>query len=289
MRTITKFLVNLQSQDVEEAALRRTALVFSPHPDDETLSCGGTIIKKKRANAAVKVLFMTDGEKSHPGRVQESQMARIRSTEAHSACHSLGLSDDDLYFLRFKDTMLGLQQKQAISKVKEAIMFYQPQEVYVPYPEFPKWSTDHMVTNRIVWAVLQGYRYPVTIYEYPVWLWYDEPWSIKPGGAHRQLYWALKQRLTARYKMLRDFHHYVDITEFLDTKHSALDMYQSQLSKLLADNLWSNLSDIADGQFLECFLQKHEIFSVKTYEPATKPLQTPEQVIPIFETVPKQR
>jgi LmbE family N-acetylglucosaminyl deacetylase len=289
MRAITKFLINLQSRDVEEAALGRTTLVFSPHPDDETLGCGGTIIKKKRANSDVKVFFMTNGEKSHPGRIEESQMARVRTKEAHYACRSLGLSDDDLYFFGFKDTMLWLQQKQAISKVKEAIIFYQPEEVYVPYSEFPKWSTDHIVTNRIVWAALQGYKHPVTIYEYPVWLWFDEPWHTNFSGTHRQLYWALKQRLTARYNMIRDFHHYVDITEFLDVKRAALNMYKSQVSKFNVDSLWSSLSDISGGQFLECFLHKHEIFSIKTYEAATKTIPTPMQVFPILGSVPKQR
>jgi LmbE family N-acetylglucosaminyl deacetylase len=41
-------------------------VVFSPHPDDETLGCGSTIIKKKRLGADVTIVFMTDGSKSHP-------------------------------------------------------------------------------------------------------------------------------------------------------------------------------------------------------------------------------
>jgi len=51
--------------ELDEKDLGCTATVFSPHPDDETLGCGGTIIKKKRAGAEVKIFYMTDGRKSH--------------------------------------------------------------------------------------------------------------------------------------------------------------------------------------------------------------------------------
>jgi hypothetical protein len=49
----------------DDLSLRRSAVVFAPHPDDETLGCGGTIVRKIRAGARVRLVVMTDGGSSH--------------------------------------------------------------------------------------------------------------------------------------------------------------------------------------------------------------------------------
>lgn len=36
-------------------------LVFAPHPDDETIGCGGTIALHRARNDQVKVIIVTDG------------------------------------------------------------------------------------------------------------------------------------------------------------------------------------------------------------------------------------
>ena len=41
--------------------LEHNVIIFSPHPDDETLGCGGTIAKKVKEGYQVKIVFMTDG------------------------------------------------------------------------------------------------------------------------------------------------------------------------------------------------------------------------------------
>ena len=44
-------------------------LVLAPHPDDETLGCGGTIRLLRKAKKQVKVIFLTSGDKAdmtHP-------------------------------------------------------------------------------------------------------------------------------------------------------------------------------------------------------------------------------
>lgn len=42
---------------------RKDALVIAPHPDDESLGCGGSIAKHIKAKSRVKVIFLTDGDK----------------------------------------------------------------------------------------------------------------------------------------------------------------------------------------------------------------------------------
>lgn len=89
--------------EVTECDLKRDALVFSPHFDDETLGCGGTIIKKKKAGADVKIVFMTDGSKSHKDLIPQDKLMEIRKSEAFAASQSLGLKACDVFPLEFED------------------------------------------------------------------------------------------------------------------------------------------------------------------------------------------
>ena len=41
-------------------------LVIAPHPDDESLACGGLIALLKAQKQEVYILYMTNGEASHP-------------------------------------------------------------------------------------------------------------------------------------------------------------------------------------------------------------------------------
>jgi LmbE family N-acetylglucosaminyl deacetylase len=265
---LSKYVTNWLTNEINDEDLRRPTVIFSPHPDDETLSCGGTIIKKKRVGADVKIIFMTSGEKSHRGLIQEEKLAEVRRNEALFACRTLGLTDADVFFLKFKDTELNQYQESATQKVKEIILFQQPDEIFVPYCEWPPlWSLDHLTTNRIVSTALQACKKKVTVYQYPVWLWYDLPWLNKLNDAPKQLLVALKQRLVSRYNLLRDFRFSVDIRDVLEIKRTALNHYKSQVSRLIPDPQWGTLADLSNGGFLECFFQEHEIFSVKTTLP----------------------
>jgi len=41
--------------------LKKKIVVFAPHPDDETLGCGGTIAKRVREGYDILIIFMTCG------------------------------------------------------------------------------------------------------------------------------------------------------------------------------------------------------------------------------------
>jgi LmbE family N-acetylglucosaminyl deacetylase len=71
-------------------------LVLAPHPDDESLGCGGTIKLLTEAGKNVDVAFMTRGENGIdvPTSIQDSihsQLASTREAEARAACEVLGV------------------------------------------------------------------------------------------------------------------------------------------------------------------------------------------------------
>ncbi|HET6262970.1 MAG TPA: PIG-L family deacetylase [Chloroflexia bacterium] len=64
-------------------------LVIAPHPDDETLGCGGTIALHSRAGDQVCVLIVTDGGSSRAGGLGREEMRRRRQDEAARAMSAL--------------------------------------------------------------------------------------------------------------------------------------------------------------------------------------------------------
>ena len=77
-----------------------SVLVVAPHPDDETLGLGATIAGLNRRGASVRVLFLTDGEASHPA---SPGLRRRRAGEAAVALATLGLPEDRMERLGWAD------------------------------------------------------------------------------------------------------------------------------------------------------------------------------------------
>jgi LmbE family N-acetylglucosaminyl deacetylase len=260
-RRLYKRLIKHTITELAENYLGRSAAVFSPHPDDETLGCGGTIIKKKRAGAQVKIFFMTDGRKSHRYVISENKLKSMRASETLSASRNLGIKENDVVFLDLEDGELSKNQNFAIHKVKEILLSQQPDEIFVPYYKEPLlWSADHQATNRVVLSALQTYGKKTVIYEYPIWFWYHWPWTSMPIDKLRRRLFFLKDSLVSPLSLLRDFHCFVFVGDVLELKRAALNQYASQMKRLIADPRWRTLRDISNGEFLECFFQEYEIF-----------------------------
>ncbi len=89
--------------------------ILAPHPDDESLGCGGLLAKCAAQNVAVKIVFLTGGDgtrttqlalKLSPrfgGPYDLLSIARERQTEAHNAAKALGLGDNTIEFLGYPD------------------------------------------------------------------------------------------------------------------------------------------------------------------------------------------
>lgn len=89
------------SWDAFAAATRagRGVLAVAPHPDDETLGCGGLLALAARAGAPVAVAYVTGGDASHPGSAAwpPERLAALRRDEARRACHVLGVTSPPLH------------------------------------------------------------------------------------------------------------------------------------------------------------------------------------------------
>ena len=89
-------------------------LIFSPHPDDETLGCGGLIQQVKAAGGKVRVVFLTNGDGFRVGVEREFRrlnalpqdyvrFAAVRQDETCRALAKLGVPRTDITFLGYPD------------------------------------------------------------------------------------------------------------------------------------------------------------------------------------------
>ena len=251
------FLLQSRCSNDQPDSLERSAIVFSPHQDDETLACGGTIIKKKQAGAPIKIVFMTDGSQSHSHLISAQELKKIRSQEALAAAEKLGVASQDVTFVNIKDGTLAQNQTAAVEKVKEILLTTLPEEVFIPYSQ--DGIPDHNATCQIVLAALRQCGISVTVYEYPVWFWCNWPWTNHSKN-QKQSSASWQQNWVTGANWLKYFRYAVDIKEILELKRLALDQHRSQMTRLIRDPRWLTLGDVAQGEFLPCFFQNYEFF-----------------------------
>jgi LmbE family N-acetylglucosaminyl deacetylase len=248
------------AEPIDTQMLSANAVIFAPHQDDETLACGGTILKKRQAGADVRIVFMADGHSSHGHLMPAEELVRIREREARVAAKRLGVDAAKVHFLSFPDGLLFQSQTAAISQVAGLLEADPPLQVFIPYHADQNW--DHVATNRIVQSALHQLGMEVDVYEYPVWWWYHWPWvrlaqkrpretrQVIKGTLHNQPGWLAFQKFRTIYA----------IQDVLDQKRAALEAHKSQMTSLLPQNEWLTLSDVSQGDFIACFFQPYEFF-----------------------------
>lgn len=89
-------------------------LVVAPHPDDESLCCGGLVATARRMGAQVAIVWVTSGggfrldamvveKKVRPKAADMRALARRRIDEAQYAAQALGVDAGQLFFLGYPD------------------------------------------------------------------------------------------------------------------------------------------------------------------------------------------
>ncbi len=131
--------------DVQLPEEGQTVLVFSPHPDDETIACGGYIIESVKRGARVIIVLITDGNRRG--------LQDLRYLEFESAAGILGVPRENLVYLDYPDSRLVQQNQLELQNVlARQIEEYQPDILFYPHPD--DYNSDHSTTGKIVEKVL---------------------------------------------------------------------------------------------------------------------------------------
>jgi LmbE family N-acetylglucosaminyl deacetylase len=140
-------------------------VVIAPHPDDESLGCGGTLPQYTRRGDRVVAIFLTSGEHAlkHLPRVEAW---KIREAEASAAAEVLGLSK--LEFMRCPDWFLSQHLNDAAGKLRRLLERESPDVVFIPHEQDA--HPDHRVAQQLFRSAAAGLSgFAPTLLAYEVW------------------------------------------------------------------------------------------------------------------------
>lgn len=211
-----------------------TCLILAPHPDDESLGCGGLIAACCRAGRPPVVVVLTDGAGSHPGSHAwpSHRLRQVRAEEVRAATALLGLPADRLVLLGQTDGHAPHPGDSGFEPMVERIRGiardFGCDRILATWEHDP--HCDHLAASEIAAeaARLGGQR----LGAYPVWGWtLDGDVPAAPVSGFR-----------------------LDISAVQPVKQRAIQAHRSQLGLLIHDDpagfaLPRTLLAIAAGRF----------------------------------------
>ena len=181
-------------------------IVIAPHPDDETLGVGGTLLRKKAEGATIVWLLVT-AISTKSGWSEEKVNKRAKEIERIKHFYDF----DEVYALNFQTTQLdAIPMSNIVNAISDVFNSFKPEEVFVPHPSDV--HTDHRVVFNAVSACTKWFRFP----------------SVSRVLAYETLSetdFGLGTDQGFRPSV------FVDIKHFLSQKLEAMDIYESEIGE----------------------------------------------------------
>lgn len=194
-----------------------TILILAPHPDDESLGCGGIIAALCAAGRPPIVVVLTDGAGSHPSSPSwpPERLRAARALEAAQAVSLLGLPAERLILMGLPDTrapQAGPDLDRAVADLAAIATAHRCDSIFSSWEHDP--HGDHLAAWRIGQAA--SARIEARALAYPVWGWTLDGDTELPGGA--PLGWR------------------IDVEQFLPVKAKAIAAHATQHEGLITDD-----------------------------------------------------
>jgi len=203
----------LPQADLAAVLRGRPALVVAPHPDDESLGCGGLIAEAGRLGQEVHIVVVTDGAGSHPR--SRTQLRQIRRNETIEAAAVLGLPTERVSFLELPDG--HAPQHGAAADIAGQRLATLARDVGAG-TIFTSWDydthADHVAAH--TYAGIAAREVGASLFSYPVWAWMLPRRTLMPN---------------LRWKGFS-----LDITPHVAAKRAAVLKHRSQTTGMIEDD-----------------------------------------------------
>lgn len=187
--------------------MSHTVLVIAPHPDDELLGCGGTLLRHIAEGDQVHWLIVTamtaqGGFSEQDMQRRTQQIETVHRAAGFSGRHELGLPTAYLDTLPLADL---------VSAIGEVLKKVRPDTLYLPYGGDV--HSDHGVVFNAAKGCSKWFRYPGIrrIYTYETLS--ETDFALPPDGPGMPL------------------NHYVDISDHLERKLELLALYEGEMGE----------------------------------------------------------
>lgn len=167
-------------------------LMIAPHPDDETLGCGGTLALLRQRGCQVKVIIVTDGSQGDPcGYLAGDSVVNCRQRESLAALQILGI--DDVVFWHEPD---GNYRHTTTLADRFQAIFSDYAADWLLLPSVLDYHRDHAAISLSVLEVWQQLGYRERVFLYETWAAIPANWVVDISNVFH-----LKQQATRCYEL----------------------------------------------------------------------------------------
>ena len=208
-------------------------IVIAPHPDDETLGCGGTLLKHRYASDDIYWVIVTTAG-------SEYSQEHIKNKYGEIGKANQIYRFTEIFDLKFPVTHIGtVDISDIIGKLMRVIRRIGPDIIYAPFPD--DIHTDHQVVFNAVSSCTKWFRVPslkkILVYETIS----ETEFSIKPGAFFKP-------------------NVFVNIEDYIDKKIEAMKCYASEVADPPFPRSEENIRALATRRGATCGFKAAEAF-----------------------------
>ncbi|MHA1684006.1 MAG: PIG-L deacetylase family protein [Promethearchaeota archaeon] len=138
----TKNHIKLEDDNVP-IVVPKKMLFFAPHPDDELLSCGGTILKYSDLGSEITVVLVTQGLGGYAKEGDKENIATVRENEYKNATKNLHV--DEIINLRMDEVQV---KRETVKLFTNIIRDNKPDLIFSPH--ISDTHRSHRATGELV-------------------------------------------------------------------------------------------------------------------------------------------
>jgi LmbE family N-acetylglucosaminyl deacetylase len=157
------WLSTLPGAGLARLASVRSAVIVAAHPDDKVLGAGGLIAMLAASRSRLRLVAVTDGERSHRGHSSPASLARRRTAETAAALRALGARAAEVVRLQLPDGRLAACEDQLAAALTPLVAGFDM--CLAPWDR--DMHPDHESAGRAAYRAARG-----PLYYYPVWMWH---------------------------------------------------------------------------------------------------------------------
>ena len=181
-------------------------LIVAPHPDDEVLGAGGTLLRRRDEGHSLGWLIITS---INAGSGQSEDQINGRNREILEI--SRFFSFEQVYELNIPTTSLDIiPMNQLVDKISEVLFLFQPNEVFIPH-----WGDVHSDHQAVFRAAASSTK------------WFRNP-SINRILAYETLS-ETDFGINPNEKFIPNV--FIDISSYLESKILAMRIYESEIGE----------------------------------------------------------
>jgi len=210
--------------------MKNNVLVVAVHPDDETLGCGGTLLKHKANNDNINWLICTTLNKTHKYYQQrEAEIKQVASMYQFDHIYKLDLLTTKVH---------NYDISNIIEQISNILNQLKPNILYIPFKNDV--HSDHRIIFEAIYSCTKSFRYPfiqkilmmevVSESEFA-----DITNSFIPNV-------------------------FVDVSDYFDKKIEILKFYQSEIKEFPFPRSIKNITSLANFRGASCGCDKAESF-----------------------------